>query len=225
MLRLCIALACGLSTLSPVSAQTAPDATERTVIAAVEKLGGTAMIDAKLDELARVATKFEKLDDAALIALGKLPNVGSIEVLDASRCTVKGVTGLKELPDLQTLVLGRSELADQSAAVIGSIRTLNVLYLGESRITDVGAASLAKLKNLRVLDVYDTKLTDRGIAHFAALAKLEDLNVSGTNITNVGLLQLKEMKTLKIVRAARTNVNRTGTDALEKEIPKLIVRF
>lgn len=225
MLRYLLTLTAMALVVAVAPAQDQPDEYEQVVIRAVEKLGGTAMLDPKLDEIARVATKFDKLTDEDLAVLCKLPNIGAIEVRDSSLCSVRGISLLKELPDLQTLIMGASGLGDQSAAVLGSMRTLQVLFLGESRITDVGAASLGKLKNLRVLDVFDTKLTDRAMAHFAGMEKLEDLNISGTNVTNAGLLQLKELKNLKIVRAARTNVNRNGTDALEKEIPKLVVRF
>ncbi|MGL6095514.1 MAG: hypothetical protein ACRC7O_06925 [Fimbriiglobus sp.] len=202
-----------------------PDDIEKAVIAGAEKLGGAAEIDPALDEIARVLVKFDRADDNDLIGLSKLPSVGGIEIFDGSKCTTKGLAALKDLPDLQKLVLGKCPLGDTAATAISGIKPLRVVYLGESKITDAGVAALAKLKDLRNLDVYDTRATDHGLAALADHEMLEELNVSGTRVTDAGIMKLKAVKTLKVLRAVRTHVTRNGADALEKEIKGLTVRF
>jgi hypothetical protein len=39
--------------------------------------------------------------DAALLALKKFPQVGAVEVFDATKCTDKGLKALPELPNLR----------------------------------------------------------------------------------------------------------------------------
>ena len=94
----------------PLAAQPTPAATveEAKAIALIVKAGGEAAIDPTLAEGARVAAKFEAANDALLIGLKKLPQVGAVNVFDATACTEKGLLALKELPHLRRLVLSKS---------------------------------------------------------------------------------------------------------------------
>jgi len=137
------------------------DPLESQAIALAEELGGSAKVDEKLDEIARVSVKLPSADDAVLRRLCKMPSVGAVEILDATKCTDAGFASLKELPDLQRLILGKCPLNEKDAAAIGTIRPLNVLFLGESKLTDVAFAGLKKLVNLKLLDVTDAQITDK----------------------------------------------------------------
>ena len=89
-----------------------PDAAEERAIALAVELGGTAKVDDKLDEMARVAVKLPAAGDVALRRLCKMPSVGAVEIFDATKCTEAGFASLKELPDLQSLVLGKCPLKE-----------------------------------------------------------------------------------------------------------------
>ena len=216
-----------LLTLLPSVALAAadPDPTEQAAIDAVAKLGGKAAVNAQLDAVARVEVRLKTATDATLVKLGKLPSVGAITIDDATKCTEKGFAALKELPDLQELVLSKSAVGDRAAAAIAGVRPLQVLYLGESKVTDAGLAGFKTLKNLRVLDLYKTGVTDKGLAHLSTLAKLEDLNLSGTKVTDKGVPALKGLTALKLVRLNGTNVTREGVSVLEAALPKATVRW
>ena len=117
-------------TAAGIAAET-PTANEQKAIDAIEKLGGTATIDPKLATEARVSAKFEAIADTTLVALKKQPHIGAIDAFDATKCSEKGLTGLKDLPHLRKLVLGKCELnlpavtvASRSARTCGTSRSL-----------------------------------------------------------------------------------------------------
>jgi Leucine-rich repeat (LRR) protein len=214
-----------LAALVLTAAFPGPTPEEEEVIAAVIKLGGKAVLDEKLEPIARVDVTLATATDATLVSLSKLPNVGAITIADATRCTEPGFEVLRELPDLQKLILRRSAVTDRSAAAITAIRPLQELYLGESRITDAGLAGLKGHKHLRVLDLYQTAVTDKSVAILATVSKLEDLNLSGTKVTDKGLDSLAELKNLKLIRLHGTGVTRAGVSKLEAALPKATVRW
>lgn len=201
------------------------DEAEDQAIAAAEKAGGSAQVDKKLEEGARVAVALEQATDAKLLSLAKQPAIGSLSIEDASRCTPVGYAALRELPNLQKLILGKSAASDKSVAAIGTIKPIQILYLGESKVTDAGLAGLKAMKFLRVLDLYDTKVSDKGLAALAALPAIEEINLAGTAISDKGILVFKDTKTLKLLKTNRTGVSAAGARELETQKPGLTVRY
>ncbi len=205
-----------LGTSTGFAAAPKADEVEADAIARIVKLGGSAKIDEKLDENARVAVKLPTANDAALQQLCKLPNIGAVEILDATKCTEVGFAKLKELPDLQMLVLGKCPLTEKEANAIGTLRTLTVLFIGESKLTDVALAHFAKLVNLKTLDVSGAAaITDKSASVLVGFKKLEELNLSGTKFGDVGVTALKDLELLRVLRLNQSNVTRKGIDAIE----------
>lgn len=193
--------------------------------AVVAELGGTAKTDETLDADFQLSVTLPVASDETLWRLAKRPDVGAIRIDDATRCTEQGLAVLRELPNLQKLMLGRCPLTPAKAAALGGLRTLTLLHLGDSRLTDAGLALLKKLTNLRSLDLQDAPVTDRGTAVLAGLAKLEELSLAGTRVTDKGVVELATLKDLKQLKLHKTAVTRNGIDAIEKALPKLIVRW
>jgi len=188
---------------------------EAHAIALAEEFGGSAKVNSKLDEIARVEVKLPAATDAVLKRLCKMPSIGALEVLDATKCTEVGFGCLKELPDLQTLVLGKCPINDKEAIAIGGLRTLNVLFVGESKLTDVTFAQFKKLVNLKTLDVSDCAITDKSAAVLIGLKKLEELNLSKTKFGDPGVTALKNLEKLRLLKLNQSNVTRKGIDAIE----------
>lgn len=203
----------------------AADPAVEQAIAAVNKLGGNAVEDPRLDPEAPVAATFPTGSDALLRSLSKQPSVGDITFEDAGRCTEAGFAALRELPDLQKLTLGKCHLTDKSAAAIAAVRPLRVLFLGEAKFTDAGLAGFKTMTNLKVLDFYKSTVTDKGLKHLTGLVKLEELNLSGTKVTDAGLDALAELKGLKLLRLNNTAVTRAGVTKLEAALPNATVRW
>ena len=191
------------------------DEFERDAIALAVELGGSAKVDDKLDEIARVAVKLPSADDSTLRQLCKMPSVGSLEIVDAGKCTDVGFACLKELPDLQNLVLGKCPLRDKEAAALGTLRSLSVLFIGESKLTDTTFAHFKKLVNLKVLDISDCSITDKSAPVLLGMKKLEELNLSRTKFGDAGVTALKDLEKLRLLKLNQTNVTRKGIDAIE----------
>ena len=211
MLRMTLATLAAILLTTTVRA----DEFERDAVALAVELGGSAKVDDKLDEIARVAVKLPVADDSALRQLCKMPSVGALEILDATKCTEEGFAALKELPDLQNLVLGKCPLSLKDAAAIGNLRSLNVLFIGESKLTDTTFAHFKKLVNLRLLDVSDCSITDKSAPVLLGMKKLEDLNLSRTKFGDAGVTALKDLEKLRLLRLNQTGVTRKGIDAIE----------
>lgn len=190
----------------------------------VRVLRGNAEVDQSLEAAAPLAVKFDAVSDSMLAKLSKHPQVGALEIGDASKVTPAGFESLRELPRLQKLILAKSTLPEKAMAEIGQMRALNILYLGESKVTDAGLAHLSHLADLRQLDLFDCKIGDAGVKSLSALKKLDDLNLSGTKVTDAGMVALKECKALKTLKITRTAVTLKGVADLEAALPKVIVR-
>ena len=182
----------------------------------VATLGGEAKIDDKLNEMAAITATFEVATDSTLERLAKMPALGSITIYDASKITEKGFAVLRELPDLQKLIVGKGLVNDNSAAAIGTLRTLDTLALNASKLTDVGLAAMKRLVNLKVLVILDGNITDRSVPTLLGFKKLEQLNLCGTKLTDTGVIMLKNLENLTLLRLNNTNVTRKGITALEE---------
>ena len=202
------------------------DEFQKQALDGIATLGGEAKVDDKLDEMAAIAATFETATDATLERLAKMPALGSLTIYDASKVTEKGYAALKELPDLQKLVIGKGLVNERSAEAIGTLRTLDTLALNASKLSDVGLVAMKKLVNLKVLVILDGNITDRSVPILLGFKKLDQLNLCGTKLTDAGVIMLKDLEKLTLLRLNNTNVTRKGIDALEEARGKtLTVRW
>lgn len=200
----------------------APTADETKAIDFIVKAGGKADIDPTLAEGARVAAKFEAANDALLVALKKLPQVGSVDVFDATACTEKGLLALKELPHLRRLVLSKSGMTAARVTAVGQCAELRDLRLPNAGLSDAALAGLKPLARLEALDLSDNpRITDKGMASVQALERLRALYLSTTGITDAGLMELKPLDGLRTLYVSGTKVTADGAAAFTDEMPNL----
>jgi len=201
---------------------TSPTADERKAIELVMKAGGKAEIDPKLSESARVSAKFESATDGVLMNLKKAPQIGALDVFDATRCTEKGLAALKELPYLQRLIFGKSEMTVARAKAIAECKELRKLYLASSGLTDTALEELAKLTLLESLDISDNaRVSDKGMASVKMLERLQALYLGKTNLTDKGLQELKNLDGLRSLNVVGTKVTGDAADKFADEMPNL----
>lgn len=210
----------------PLRAEEPDVAAEAEVVAKITKLGGEAFVEVKLEPSARVQASFATANDALLLSLSKLPNLGALIVSDTSKVTEKGYSYLRELPNLQRLNITKASLGEKAVVALGGTRTLQSLYIGEAKITEPTLAGLKTLKNLKELDLFECKLGDKALANLAELPALESLNLSGNpTISDPGILVFEKAPKLKSLKVARTNVTAGGARKLEEAKPGLTVRY
>jgi hypothetical protein len=199
-----------------------PTEDEKKAIALVVQSGGKAEIDVRLSPDARVSAKFESATDGVLAGLKKAPQIGALDVFDATRCTDKGFAALKDLPNLRKLTLGKSDMSTGRTAALAQCRELRVLYLAGSGLTDAELVPLKKLTRLEALDVSDNPfVTDRGMASIKALDRLRMLYLGKTGLTDKGLQELKVLDALHSLNVVGTKVTGEAADAFADEMPNL----
>jgi hypothetical protein len=200
----------------------APTDEEKKAIDYITKLGGKAEIDARLPVAARVSAKFDSSGDMLLVNLKKAPQIGSLDVFDATRCTDRGLVALKELPHLRKLILGKSEMNALRVSAIAQCKELRTLYLAGSGLSDADLAGLKKLALLESLDVSDNpQITDKGMVHLAALGRLRALYLAKTGITDKAFVELKALEGLRSLNVGATKVAGDAADAFADEMPNL----
>jgi len=213
-----------VATVSLVQSQDKATADEQKALTAVKLLKGKSSIDDALHVEARVTARFDAANDALLATLAKYPQIGSIQILDASLCTTKGVTLLQGLPHLRRLTFNRSGVTDKELAALVGCKELRELVIPESKLTDAGLGELTKLTRLEVLDISDAvKVTDKGMATIKQLERLEDLRLNKTSITDKGLLELKPLEALRALSVGGTKVSMEAAEKFAEEMPNLRV--
>ncbi|MCS6865694.1 MAG: hypothetical protein RMJ56_06315 [Gemmataceae bacterium] len=217
LLGLCLVVA-GLGQ----SAADEPTPDEKKWIELVTKAGGQAALAPQLPSPGRVAVKFDTATDLMLFNLKKSPMLGSLEILDATRCTDKGFALLKEFPNLRRLTVAKSNLTAARVAAIGQCKELRVLYLTNANLTD---AELAGLKNLTLLESLDLsnnpKITNKGLTVIKSLERLQALYLRNTGITDAGLAELKNLDGLRTLHVGNTAVTPEAAERFADEMPNL----
>jgi hypothetical protein len=199
-----------------------PTEDERKAIDLVVKAGGTAEIDPTLPDSARVSAKFEAIADVGLLSLKKAPQIGSLDVFDATRCTDKGFAALKELAQLRRLTFGKSNMTSASTKAIGQCVEIRRLYLASSGLSDLELENLKPLTHLILLDISDNQqITDKGMATVKTFEWLQALYLGKTGITDKGLMELKGLDGLRSLNVVSTKVTADAAEKFADEMPNL----
>lgn len=210
-----------ISTLTVIAADT-PSGEEKTAIDYVARAGGNAKLDERLAAEARVLAKFDTVSDTILSGLKKYPHIGGVEALDATPCTKKGFIALKDLPNLQKLVLGKANLSPEGIAAIGQCKELRHLVLVGSNLNDTQLESLKKLTLLDHLSLSENpKITDKGMQTVKGFDRLKVLYLGKTSITDEGLMELKGLDGLRLLAVGGTKITQEAAEKFADEMPNL----
>jgi hypothetical protein len=197
----------------------APATTEETELARVlTKQGQTVEVELGLAESARISVSVEKATDAKLLALCKQPMVGKLDLRDASKVTPEGFGYLKELPNLQTLLICQGDISPAEAMAISKLGSLTTLSLSGCKTTDIAVGNFKRMKDLVEIDLTGTKLSEKGIEPLLELKKLQRVNLSGTNATDKILPKWMVLEKLELLQVVGSKVTREGMDKAEEEL-------
>jgi len=199
-----------------------PTAKEKVAIDLIIKYGGKGSLDPNLHAEARVLAKFEKATNLALSKIKNNPQIGGIDIFDASDCTFDGFSALKDLPHLHKFVIGKAKLKQQYVPAIGQYKELRYLALVNVDLTDKGLASLDKLTKLEHLTLSENpKITDEGMATVKGFSRLRVLYLSKTSITDKGLMELKVLDGLRTLGVGGTKVSEDAAEKFADDMPNL----
>jgi len=146
---------------------------------------------------------------------------GSELDLRGTQITDAGLTGLRGLTSLETLILvtpGRTRtgassdetrVTDAGLVHLSGLTGLRGLIL-PSRVTDAGLVHLSGLTSLETLILFETRVTDAGLVHLRGLTNLRELYLYGTQITDAGLVHLSGLTSLERLDLRGTQITDAG---------------
>jgi hypothetical protein len=155
-------------------------------------------------------------NDAVLEDLRELPYLRVLHLNDSTAITDKSLDRLRQLDQLEQLVVARTSLTDSGLASLEGLHKLRALDLRETQTTDAGLEHLRGLMELRELCLYRTKITDVGLEHLKELSQLESLNLGETMVTNDGLVHLEAFRQLRALDLHGIAVTDAGLERLRR---------
>ncbi len=163
-------------------------------------------------------------DSAGLVTSVSL--LGRRKNESVSQFTSEHAEALKQLPDLQTLVIADHDFSNaaEDLKFLASLTKLEKLDLRKTNVNDAAMENLASLQNLKILKLEYSSLVSDGIEQsLSKLATLEELDLAfvpvgdslvksvsrlpalkrlylyGTNTSDVGLNELSRMQSLEVL--------------------------
>ena len=216
------ALLISFATAISATAADTPTLEEKAAMAAIVKLGGKAEIDSRLAVDARIVVKFDGGGDTVLLGLKKYPQVGAIQIFDASRCTEKGFAALKSLPKLRKLIVEKADLRPQAISAIAECKDLRHLGLVNCGLNDARVAGLKGLTLLNHLALSENPLiTDKSMAAVKEFDRLQVLYLTKTAISDKGLAELKVLDGLRTLSVKGTKVTLDAAEKFPEDMPNL----
>lgn len=140
--------------------------------------------DVHLDRVERyeweLAVDFlNKIKDDALKPLHNQRGVTAIRILKGG-VSDKGLSHLKNLPDLRLLVVKSKEITDEGMVTVGALKGLTKLDIIQPRLSDKGLEALVPLVNLSELFLYGAEIHDRDVEPLKKMRKLQRLDLPST---------------------------------------------
>lgn len=195
------------------------------------KLTGKGLFHLKnLESLRSLGLAFIRVDDADLAHIKAMKRLKSLSLCGSGPLGDKGVQHLKDLTDLETLVLDGGlycpgpVLRDVDVEHMKALTGLRVLIL-RAHITDAGLAHLKGLTSLEWLGVHGGRVTDAGLVHLKGLTKLERLGLDGSQMTDAGFEHLEGLANLAHLQLYGTKVTEKGVASFQRVLPKVKVVY
>jgi Leucine-rich repeat (LRR) protein len=198
-------------------------AAETSAAKALQELGALVVMDGARGHVASVNLSTLQSADALAEAIERLPALGPLTSLDASRTQISDdqLAVVSQLPSLTTLSLTETAIADRGVALLRSLENLQTLYLGSTQITN-DALPLSGLRELRILDISATKVSGN-LASLAELPQLEWLVLRDLELTDDALPPLGRSQSLRRLSLEGSTYSPASLETLQKALPKLSV--
>jgi RNA polymerase sigma factor (sigma-70 family) len=148
--------------------------------------------------------------------LAELKELADLQILILRNVGINDA-GLKHLTSLKALkrvTLEGTKATDGGLEQLQELKGLKIVQLGGEQFTDKAGAALKQLPTLTSVRLSNTKITAKGIEELGGLSDLETLDLMG-GYTDDDLPSLKKIGKLKTLRLHRTKVTDKGMDVLK----------
>ncbi len=122
---------------------------------------------------------------------------------------------VRNLTQLQTLNLHRTQVSDVGMRHLESLSSLTTLTVGDTRITNEGLRALTHLHQLQFLGLHGTRVSDEGMPHLKAFPRLTSLFLSKSDVTDKSMKTLEGLSNLELLWLSETRVADAGLVKLE----------
>jgi hypothetical protein len=140
-----------------------------------------------------------RISDRGLVGLNQYPQLQSL-VLDSPNLSDGAFVHLKDLSQLRTLWLTGTQMTGRGLAGLRGLSRLAALSLEGDSLADEGVSELAELKSLRQVRLAGPKLTDASVARVSCLPALTFLRLDGPKFTDDGLVCLSHSTSLRTLK-------------------------
>lgn len=150
--------------------------------------------------------RIEKTDvaDSGLSHLASSLGLRRLELYQNMRITGTGLTSVKDLKHLTSLVIGVEQISDEGMQALGRLVRLEFLGIHAADITNAGMAHLQNLRELRTLELSLNKIDGNGLSVLRNLKSLSTLRIQDEDFTEKGLEGLDQalgLNELVLIRA------------------------
>jgi hypothetical protein len=144
----------------------------------------------RMPELRVLSLRHTRITNAAGETIGDLKRLESLDIGRTQITSLKFLSNLKELRELQLI---GTRVSESELNLLTKLTQLNRLLLQGMQLTDTGLQHLSQLSNLQTLFISGRGITDTGLEHLHRLSLLRRLVLTGTNATVRGVAALKQV--------------------------------
>ena len=200
-------------------AAAAKHASDRPLLAEINRLGGKAILESGAPDWLRAV-----LGDDALMSFGRIVEIELNERTDghkeptpkklSDRVTDDWLKLLATQTDLRRLELSGTAVTSAGLVHLKNLTKLQRLNLCLTAVTDEGFEHLAGMTDMRHMVVCSSKVTGSGFKHLGGMTRLETINLHFTPASDAGLEAIGRLTSLQRLEIVHTDVTDAGLQHL-----------
>lgn len=165
--------------------------------------------------LGTLSLQGEKVNDEVANQVAQL--TGLVEIrFEATKLTMTGLAQLASMPNVESICVAKSALADAPCSMPSPTTKLMTLDLSDTAAGDQFLTSVSNFPQLEFLDLSNAKATDQGLSQLKSLNELHILKLTNTAITNDGIAELGCLPALRELHLGDTKLDGDVLDHLAK---------
>lgn len=167
----------------------------------------------------RVDSIGSKISDQGLEAIGNLPRLQELSLVNEKSFSARGIVSLDKAPKLNLLELRNCEVDLPKSQAIAKLERLETLLVEANKdFSDLMLSEILRgALKLKALDISNTKVTAEGIKNLRKLSSLEDLSIRQLHLTDEDLANLPPLEHLKELDIrGNAQISDAGVKSLKK---------